>query len=192
MDAYLASLDMTITFQPFDATGRARIVQLINKSNQYNLTTRRYAEPEVIEVENSPDIFTLQVRLSDIFGDNGMISVVICRPASPDTGQPAAWEIDTWLMSCRVLGRRVEHMVLREVFKHAHAAGIQKLIGTYSPTDRNNLVVDHYAKLGFTRIGEESSGVTRWELIVEGVGPEPAPMKVVSTGFVDDEKRTLV
>ena len=112
VDAYLASLDMTITFQPFDATGRARIVQLINKSNQYNLTTRRYAEPEVIEVENSPDIFTLQVRLSDIFGDNGMISVVICRPASPDTGQPAAWEIDTWLMSCRVLGRRVEHMVL--------------------------------------------------------------------------------
>ena len=73
-------LDMTITFQPFDATGRARIVQLINKSNQYNLTTRRYTDPEVAEAENDPDVFTLQVRLADIFGDNGMISVVICRP----------------------------------------------------------------------------------------------------------------
>ena len=80
VDAYLASLDMTITFQPFDATGRARIVQLINKSNQYNLTTRRYTDPEVTEAENDPEVFTLQVRLADIFGDNGMISVVICRP----------------------------------------------------------------------------------------------------------------
>ena len=178
VDAYLASLDMTITFQPFDATGRARIVQLINKSNQYNLTTRRYTDPEVIAAENDPDVFTLQVRLADIFGDNGMISVVICRPA-----EAGVWEIDTWLMSCRVLGRKVEHMVLREILEHARAAGIQKLAGTYRPTDRNKLVVDHYRKLGFTQLGEEDSGITRWELIVEGAEPESAPMKVVSRGF---------
>ena len=87
MDAYLASLDMTITFQPFDATGRARIVQLINKSNQYNLTTRRYTDPEVTAAENDPEVFTLQVRLADVFGDNGMISVVICRPRQPGFGR---------------------------------------------------------------------------------------------------------
>ena len=178
MDAYLASLDMTITFQPFDATGRARIVQLINKSNQYNLTTRRYTDPEVAEAENDPEVFTLQVRLADIFGDNGMISVVICRPA-----EAGVWEIDTWLMSCRVLGRKVEHMVLREILEHARAAGIRKLIGYYRPTDRNKLVVDHYAKLGFTKVAEEDSGATRWELLVEGAEPESAPMKVVSQGF---------
>jgi FkbH-like protein len=187
VDAYLASLEMTITFKPFDATGRARIVQLINKSNQYNLTTRRYTEPDVIEAEDAPEVFTLQVRLADIFGDNGMISVVICRP-----GEAATWEIDTWLMSCRVLGRRVEHMVLRELLEHAHTAGIQKLIGTYCPTDRNKLVVDHYAKLGFTQIGEESFGITRWELMVEGARPEHAPMKVVSAGFSDVEKSATV
>jgi FkbH-like protein len=191
VDAYLASLDMTITFQPFDATGRARIVQLINKSNQYNLTTRRYTEPEVVEAENAPDVFTVQARLADIFGDNGMISVVICRPCERAT-ESATWEIDTWLMSCRVLGRRVEHMVLREVLEHAKAAGIQMLLGTYRPTDRNALVVDHYSKLGFTKIGEDRNGVTRWELNVEGVMPEPAPMKVVSTGFSADEKRAAV
>jgi FkbH-like protein len=176
--AYLASLDMTITFQPFDATGRPRIVQLINKSNQYNLTTRRYTDPEVTEAEDDPAVFTLQVRLADIFGDNGMISVIICRP-----GEAGVWEIDTWLMSCRVLGRKVEHMVLREVLEHARAAGIHKLAGTYRPTEKNKLVVDHYAKLGFNKVREEESGLTHWELLVEDAEPESAPMKLVSQGF---------
>src|SRR5206468_7356411 len=76
VDAYLASLNMEITFQPFDATGRARITQLINKSNQFNLTTRRYTEADVAAAERDPDCFTLQIRLADSFGDNGMISVV--------------------------------------------------------------------------------------------------------------------
>jgi FkbH-like protein len=175
LEAYLASLEMTITFQTFDTTGRSRIVQLINKSNQYNLTTRRYTDPEVAAAEDDPKVFTLQVRLSDIFGDNGMISVVICRP-----GAAGDWQIDTWLMSCRVLGRKVEHMVLREMMKHARTAGIRKLVGTYRPTDRNKLVVDHYAKLGFTKTAEEESGLTRWELFVDGAEPETAPMTVVS------------
>ena len=179
VDAYLASLDMTITFQPFDGKGRARIVQLVNKSNQYNLTTRRYTEPEILEVERDPKVFTLQVRLADIFGDNGMISVVICRPAGNET-----WEIDTWLMSCRVLGRKVEHMVLRKIVEQARAAGVSKLIGTYRPTDRNKLVVDHYAKLGFNKVREEESGLTEWELLVESTTEwEKPPMKVASRGF---------
>jgi FkbH-like protein len=178
LDAYLASLEMTITFQPFDATGRARIVQLINKSNQYNLTTRRYTDPEVADAENDPEVFTLQVRLADLFGDNGMISVVICRPVETDV-----WEIDTWLMSCRVLGRKVEHIVLREILDHARAAGVRKLTGIYRPTNRNKLVVDHYAKLGFSKVGETETGVTLWDLLVEGADPERAPMNVVSQSF---------
>ncbi|WP_058185446.1 HAD-IIIC family phosphatase [Terracidiphilus gabretensis] len=187
VDAYLASLDMAIQFQPFDVTGRARIVQLINKSNQYNLTTRRYTDPEAAQAEVDPEVFTLQVRLTDVFGDNGMISVVICRP-----GEPEVWEIDTWLMSCRVLGRKVEHMVLREILEHARAAGIKKLLGVYKPTDRNKLVIDHYAKLGFTKTAEEESGLTRWELIVEGATPDVAPMRVVSSGFGTVKETTLV
>ena len=187
VDAYLASLDMTINFQPFDPTGRARIVQLINKSNQYNLTTRRYTDPEVTAAENDPEVFTLQVRLADIFGDNGMICVVICRP-----GEAGVWEIDTWLMSCRVLGRKVEHMVLREILKHARAAGIRKLAGTYRPTDRNQLVIDHYARLGFAKVSEEESGLTAWELSVETAACESAPMNVVSQGFEVIRKASLV
>jgi predicted enzyme involved in methoxymalonyl-ACP biosynthesis len=85
---------MTISFRPFDGLGRARIVQLINKSNQYNLTTRRYTDLEVAQLERDPATFTLQVRLGDTLGDNGMISVVICRQ-----GKGQIWQIDTWLMS---------------------------------------------------------------------------------------------
>jgi FkbH-like protein len=185
VDAYLASLEMTIKFQPFDATGRARIVQLINKSNQYNLTTRRYTDPEVTAAENDPEVFTLQVRLTDIFGDNGMISVVICRP-----GEVGTWEIDTWLMSCRVLGRKVENMVLREILEHAREAGIHKLVGTYRPTDRNKLAVDHYPKLGFTKTYGDQRGLTRWELQVSATEPESAPMTVVSSDFSELTQRS--
>ena len=186
LDAYLASLDMTITFQPFDATGRARIVQLINKSNQYNLTTRRYTDPEVAAAENDSDVFTLQVRLADPSGDNGMISVVICRPSASGIRN-----IDTWLMSCRVLGRKVEHVVLREIIHHARVAGIRKITGSYRPTDRNQLVIDHYAKIGFTKVFQEDSGLTRWELIVDQAAIaelDTIPMKVVSLGFVRDKQ----
>ncbi len=179
VDAYLASLDMTLTFLPFDGKGRGRIVQLINKSNQYNLTTRRYTEAEILAMEHDPKVFTLQVRLTDVFGDNGMISVVICRDAGNKT-----WEIDTWLMSCRVLGRKVEHMVLRKIVEHSHPAGVRKLIGTYRPTERNKLVVDHYAKLGFNKVRENESGMTEWELLVENMTDwEELSVNVVSSGF---------
>jgi FkbH-like protein len=153
VDAYLASLRMEIIFAPFDATGRARIVQLINKSNQFNLTTRRYGEAEIARLERDESAFTLQVRLVDAFGDNGMISVVICRPRDA-----ATWEIDTWLMSCRVLGRRVENMVLREIVEHARARGIARLVGLYRPTERNGMVRDHYRKLGFTAVDTTVEG----------------------------------
>jgi FkbH-like protein len=178
VDAYLASLDMTITFQPFDSTGRARIVQLINKSNQFNLTTRRYTEAEITAAERDPSVFTLQVRLTDTFGDNGMISVVICRKTGPEI-----WDIDIWLMSCRVLGRKVEEMVLREILKHARAAGILRLTGAYLPTERNKLVIDHYAKLGFTKMRDSDSGATHWELLTDGAEPAVAPIQVVELGF---------
>lgn len=173
LDAYLATLDMTITFQPFDEVGRARIAQLINKSNQFNLTTRRYSEAQVGEIEADPNCFTLQVRLVDTFGDNGMISVIICRQ---DAG---AWHIDTWLMSCRVLGRRVEQAVLQELLLHARSLGIGRLLGTYRPTERNRLVEEHYSKLGFSQLERNADGSTLWSLDVAERRDLALPMKVV-------------
>lgn len=159
VNAYLASLDMEIVFKPFDAMGRARVAQLINKSNQYNLTTRRYTEADVLAAEQEAGTLTLQVRLIDRFGDNGMISVIICRPSAPDT-----WAIDTWLMSCRVLGRQVEDSVLCEILAQARQRGITRLVGEYIPSERNMMVQKHYQKLGFAQVGEEPNGTTLWEL----------------------------
>src|SRR6202007_3360534 len=99
------------------AAGHKRIAQLISKSNQFNLTTRRYSEAEIAAMQSNSDIFTLQACLEDIFGDNGKISVVICRQAG------RRWEVDTWIMSCRVLGRRVEEAILQHLVEQARSRG---------------------------------------------------------------------
>lgn len=155
---YLASLEMVMTALPFDPQGRARIAQLTNKSNQFNLTTRRYSEEQVDRFAVDPGKFTLQVRLADKFGDNGMISVIVF-----DKGVEA-WECDTWLMSCRVLGRRVEEAVLAIVAAAAQVEGAQRLIGHYFPTSKNSLVEQHFGKLGFTNVNTGPDGATCWEL----------------------------
>jgi FkbH-like protein len=157
---YLKSLEMKIRFAPSDAKGRQRVAQLINKTNQFNLTTRRYTEAEIAATEADDSAYTLQIRLKDKFGDLGMIGVVICRAAG-DT-----WEIDTWLMSCRVLGRRVEEAVLAHLVPAARERGITRLLGTYLPTAKNAMVSDHYAKLGFALI-EDMPAARRFALAVE-------------------------
>jgi FkbH-like protein len=178
LDSYLASLDMEIVFQPFDKVSRARIAQLINKSNQYNLTTRRYTEAEVAAAELDPKCFTLQVRLLDKFGDNGMISAVICSQTGAST-----WEIDAWLMSCRVLGRQVQEVVLLELLKHAGANGIERLLGVYKPTEKNRMVEQHYPSLGFASIASNRDGSTTWELVVKNARVQEFPMRVKSMNF---------
>jgi len=177
IDSYLTSLAMVMTVQPFDETGRARIAQLISKSNQFNLTTRRYTEAEVAEAEHNPDCLTLQIRLADTFGDNGMICVIICRRSG------RSWDIDTWLMSCRVLGRKVEEATLQEILHHARLHGIDTLTGTYRPTERNSLVEKHYEKLGFKCVETRDDGTTLWELAVATAPSAALPMRVVRTGF---------
>jgi FkbH-like protein len=180
LGAYLESLEMVISFAPFDAVGRERIAQLIAKSNQFNLTTRRYSSAQVQGFEEDPACFTLQVRLADRFGDNGMISVVLCRALGEH------WEIDTWLMSCRVLGRRVEEAVLAELVRHARVAGARRLIGRYLPTGRNELVREHYARLGFAPLAEAGDGMgTAWTLELAEHREPVLPMQVRRSGFPD-------
>jgi FkbH-like protein len=176
IEEYLLSLQMVATVSPFNAVGRVRIAQLINKSNQFNLTTRRYSESEVEAFEGDPTKFCLQVRLADRFGDNGMISVIIF---DIETDQ---WSCDTWLMSCRVLGRRVEELVLATVAQAAKQAGARRLAGTYLPTKKNALVSEHFAKLGFQKTADLPEGGTAWALDLDGYVPPDLPMQVVFTG----------
>jgi len=175
MDAYIDSLDMKIVFLPFNEAGRSRIAQLINKSNQFNLTTRRYTESDVGAMETDPAVFTLQVRLRDRFGDNGMICVVICRAAG------STWDIDLWVMSCRVLGRRVEEAVLTQLVCEAKAAGAVALRGQYIATARNDLVRDHYQKLGF----EKEAADGWWRLDIGAYRPAELPIRVTDANPVE-------
>jgi FkbH-like protein len=171
-DDYLHSLGMTLSIAPFDTPGRKRIAQLISKSNQFNLTTRRYSEAEIAVLQSDPDALTLQARLEDIFGDNGMISAVICR----QTGQ--CWEVDTWIMSCRVLGRCVEETILQYMVEQARLRGITEIIGRYIPTAKNCLVRDHFSRLGFSQTGSEEDGETTWQLSVSSYSEKNLPLKV--------------
>ncbi|RPH58346.1 MAG: hypothetical protein EHM89_12555 [Acidobacteria bacterium] len=150
---------MKLIWRPFDQVGMQRVVQLINKTNQFNLTTRRYTQADVAAFMNNPAAFTLQLRLIDMFGDNGIIAIVIGKPVGPN-GNDAM--IDTWLMSCRVLGRQVEEATLNLVARQAARLGATALIGEYRPTAKNRMVRDHYAKLGFALVSEASDGTTLW------------------------------
>jgi FkbH-like protein len=169
MDDYLMSLNMEMTLTEFDAAGRSRISQLINKSNQFNLTTKRYSETDVEFFELDKLFFTRQIRLKDVFGDNGMISVIICKK------QAETWIIDTWLMSCRVLGRNVELAALNDIIDNAKKAGVKKLVGKYIPTKRNVIVKNHYKKLGFTETFVENKTET-WSLEVNNYNSPEVPI----------------
>ncbi len=157
-DAYLRSLAMECAVAPFDETGRARITQLINKTNQFNLTTRRYTEAEVTRMEQDPDTLTFQVRLKDTFGDNGMIAVLILRPFED------AYLCDTWLMSCRVLERRVEQAVLAVAVAALKEKGVARLYADYRPTAKNGLVRELLPSLGFAPVGPIEDDGTRYVL----------------------------
>ncbi|MDF0490911.1 HAD-IIIC family phosphatase [Sphingomonas sp. H39-1-10] len=169
---YHASLEMVCTIAPFDDAGRARIAQLANKSNQFNLTTRRYTEADIAAIAADPTRFTMQVRLADRFGDNGMISVLIFARGAEE------WRCETWLMSCRVLGRRVEEAVLAHVATAARAAGAARLAGEYIPTAKNAMVRDHFAKLGFAKTAERADGRTEWTLDLATYVAPALPMKL--------------
>ena len=153
LPSYLRGLEMELIWRRFDRIGMQRIVQLINKSNQFNLTTRRYTEEDVVAVMADPDAFGLQLRLTDRFGDNGVIAIIIGR-----LRENRDLYIDTWLMSCRVLGRQVEPTTLNLICQEAKRLGARRVVGEYIPTKKNGMVKEHYARLGFTVMETDPSG----------------------------------
>jgi FkbH-like protein len=156
LESYLRGMEMQLVWKQFDRIGQQRIVQLINKSNQFNLTTKRYTDEDVQAVMADPNAFGLQLRLLDRFGDNGVIAIIIGR-----LQEDQDLYIDTWLMSCRVLGRQVEPTTLNLIAQEAQKLGARRLIGEYIPTKKNGMVKDHYAKLGFTVMERDEAGGNR-------------------------------
>jgi len=170
---YLKSLQMELRWAPFDRLGLQRIVQLINKTNQFNLTTKRYTEQEVLAVMDDPEALTLQLRLVDCFGDNGIIGIVIGKP------QGQTLLLDTWLMSCRVLGRQVEEATMNLTVEEANRLEKNILVGEYLPSKKNGMVREHYKKLKFGLKEEKSDGSTLWQLNVPDYQPFPTFISIV-------------
>src|SRR6185295_2515514 len=143
-----------------------------NRSNQFNLTTRRRTEADVLAVMRDPGCVGFSVRLKDRFGDHGLISIVIGQKAD------STMKIDTWLMSCRVLKRQVEEAVLNELSRLAALRGCERLEGVYLPTAKNDMVRDFYARMGFTLTAEDAAS-RQFELALKTFQPFSTKIKIV-------------
>lgn len=160
---YLLSLDMDAEIQPFAPMYMARIAQLTNKSNQFNLTTKRCSQADIEGFAENPDYITLYGKLNDKFGDNGVVSVVFGHNDDKETN---LFHIDLWLMSCRVLKRDMEFAMMDELVRKCADRGIERLIGYYYPTAKNGMVKDFYKMQGFTKLKEDAEGNTEWEFVI--------------------------
>ncbi len=151
MDDFLESLQMKGRVSTFEEQDVERISQLTLRSNQFNLRTVRYGVPEIRRIMQDPSYETFSVHLSDRFGNYGLISLAIAQIR--DDGQAV---IDTWIMSCRVLKRTVEQMLLNHVVKRLRGRGVKRLTGEYLATEKNRLVKDLLPNLGFSRTGPDA------------------------------------
>jgi FkbH-like protein len=148
-DEFLKSLNMLSLVEPFNKFNIPRVAQLSQRSNQFNLRTVRYTEPDVEQLIQQPDAHTFSFTLEDQFGDNGLICVIITKKESDEV-----LFIDTWLMSCRVLKRGMENFTINTLANYARDRGFKYLRGEYIATAKNEMVKDHYLNLGF----EQSNG----------------------------------
>ncbi len=153
---YLKSLEMKGEIREFVPAYMSRIAQLTNKSNQFNLTTKRYTQSEIESVAGDDNYITLYGKLADKFGDNGVVSVIIGHITGSECN------IDLWIMSCRVLKRDMEFAMMDSLVKECEERGVKKIIGHYYPTAKNSMVKEFYSLQGFDKISEDADGNTEW------------------------------
>jgi FkbH-like protein len=188
MDDFLRGLAMTAVYGPFTAVDHARVVQLINKTNQFNSTTRRYAADEITRIMDEPDAVTLQFRLLDRLGDNGLVSTMILRP-TPDDDE--VLEIENWVMSCRVFGRELEFEAMNIAVEAARERGARALVADYIPTPKNDVISKLYPSLGFAEVDRPApaNGATRWRLDLADYVARKT--HIVAQGQQDDRSRDI-
>ena len=174
---YLGSLGMKIELRPFDDRNLPRIVQLINKTNQFNLTTRRTTDAQVEHWMRDPSCYTQFMRLRDRFGDSGLTGVLVAFREGD------ALRIDTWLISCRVLGRKIEDVMLASACAFARATGARRVVGEFVPTAKNAQVSAIYPRFGFDTLRDGADGAL-YELPVERAPAAPAGLHDIDDATV--------
>ena len=166
VDRFLQGLGMVVSYGRVSSVDLARVTQLINKTNQFNTTTRRYSAEEIEGLAADPTGLVLQFRLLDRFGDNGLVSVIILRPCEGNVS--SILEIENWVMSCRVFGRQLEQEVMNITVQAARERGIETLRADFIPTPRNGVINNLFADLGFVRSNQvdRPPPAIRWSLAV--------------------------
>lgn len=164
LDAYLTSLEMEGYLSPFTSFNTTRVTQLIAKTNQFNLTVRRHGIETVEAIRENPDHIGLCLHVRDRFGDHGLVSVVIAKP-HPE--RPRTLDIDTWLMSCRVIGRTAEHFFMNNLIRIAQDHDYLFVSGTYCPGKKNQLVENLFSELGFSFMNSSENGEKYYELEID-------------------------
>jgi FkbH-like protein len=165
LEDFWRSLRMQATVAPFDDLHLPRIVQLIGKTNQFNLTTPRYGPADVQARMADPQYVCQYLKLRDRFADHGLVGVLIARQDG-DT-----LDIDTWLMSCRVIGRTADAEMLMHLCGEAETRRCSHLVGTYIPTAKNALVAEVFERFGFVLVEKANDGTTRWMYDLAAEGP---------------------
>mgnify|MGYP001052224790 CR=1 FL=1 len=158
LEYFLRSLEMKVAIKHADDFSLPRIARLVNKTNQFNLTTRRYTDIEIEKMRKNRDEFHIySLQVIDKFGDEGIVGVAIVRK------EPQTWILDSFLMSCRVIGRKVETAFLAKIVADARKKGISTIVGDYIPTQKNAPVKGFYSDHGFEKFQQEGD-LSRWRL----------------------------
>ncbi len=170
LEDFYRGLEMSARFAPVDANSLPRVAQMVVKTNQFNVLSRRHSAARLAELVAGPGTLHLTARLRDRFTDHGLVGFLLAR-TDGDTA-----EVDSWLLSCRVIGRDLERSMFGAFAREAAATGLRRLVGEYLPTQKNHLVADLYQRLGFRLVREAPDGATRWQydLVQQGL-PESSP-----------------
>ncbi len=172
-DDYLKSLDMKIALERFSRENLGRISQLIQRSNQFNLATRRYTEAQCESfMKDEAGYFPVSVSLKDKFGDYGLILCAVVSWNKLDA------VIEEWVMSCRVLFRGAEQCAMNQIVEIARQKGLRRITGRFAPTDKNKMVKNFYRDFGFKLISEEPGGATLWEIEAVDYRPKQVFMEI--------------
>ena len=168
---YLTALDMVVTIEKANSFNIPRIAQLTQKTNQFNMTTKRYLEEDIKRFSENKDYLVSSIKVEDKFGDNGIVGAAIVKKGEE------RWIIDSFLLSCRVIGRRVEETMLAYILEEAKEEKEKALIGEFIPTKRNIPAKGFYKRNGF-KLVEEKDGVGKWEFLTANEYKYPEFIKV--------------
>ncbi len=175
VEEYLKALKIKVTIERVNSFNSSRISQLTQKTNQFNMTTRRYSEENIKQFSENSNSIVLSVRVEDKFGDNGITGAVIIEKKKKE------WIIDSFLLSCRIIGRKIEDVILAYIAEEARKENVDSIIGVFIPTNKNNPAKEFYAKNNFKLIKEDNN-CQFWKLFVDKKLEYPEFIDVLISG----------